>query len=83
MESPKNATYKDLQTDLQRILSSLEHDSTSLDDIAALLKSGFAAIDALRARLSESEAQIENIISLRHNTTASLNETAEGDTTNG
>lgn len=65
MESRNNATYKDLQNDLQRILGSLEQDSTSLDEIASLLKSGFETIDALKARLTEAEAQIENIISLR------------------
>ena len=67
MNRAKAPTYKELQSDLQRILAALEQDSTSLDDMAALLKSGFETVDALRARLSESEAQIENIISLRHN----------------
>ncbi|MFZ9519793.1 MAG: exodeoxyribonuclease VII small subunit [Silvanigrellaceae bacterium] len=80
MESKKAASYKDLQAELQRILGSLEQDSTSLDEIASLLKGGFETIDALRARLSESEAQIENIISLRHNTVGSLNEKNEGET---
>lgn len=80
MESKKNATYRDLQADLQRILVSLEQESTSLDEIATLLKTGFETIDELRIRLSESEAQIENIISLRHNSTASLSEKNEGET---
>jgi exodeoxyribonuclease VII small subunit len=72
MESKNNSSYKDLQNELQRILGSLEQDSTSLDDIASLLKSGFETVDALRARLTEAEAQIENIVSLRHNTTSGL-----------
>lgn len=79
MESKKNATYKDLQGELQKILGSLEQDSTSLDEIASLLKSGFETVDALRARLSESEAQIENIISLRHNTGGDQSEKIEGE----
>lgn len=80
MESRNNVTYKDLQNDLQRILGSLEQDSTSLDEIASLLKSGFETIDALKARLTEAEAQIENIISLRHNTTSGLAENTDGET---
>ena len=68
MKTLKTLTYKELQGDLQRILSALEHDGTSLDEIAQLLKSGFETIDQLRTRLTDSEAQIENIISLRHNT---------------
>jgi len=80
MESRNNATYKDLQNDLQRILGSLEQDSTSLDEIASLLKSGFETIDALKARLTEAEAQIENIISLRHNTTSGIAENTDGET---
>lgn len=68
MKTAKTATYKELQDELQRILSSLEQDGTSLDEIAELLKAGFSTVDSLKARLTESEAQIENIISLRHNT---------------
>lgn len=68
MKTAKILTYKELQGDLQRILTALEQDGTSLDEIAELLKSGFERIDELRTRLTESEAQIENIISLRHNT---------------
>jgi exodeoxyribonuclease VII small subunit len=80
MESKKSATYKDLQNELQRILSSLEQESSSLDDVASLLKSGFETIDALKARLTETEAQIENIISLRHNTTSGLSGNTDGET---
>ncbi|MEY4064013.1 MAG: hypothetical protein RIR26_221 [Pseudomonadota bacterium] len=80
MTLSKTASYKELQAELQRIMGSLEQESTSLDDLGALLKSGFETVDALRMRLTESEAQIENIISLRHNSgqTARL-EIGEGD----
>jgi exodeoxyribonuclease VII small subunit len=80
MENNKSATYKDLQNELQRILSSLEQETASLDDVAVLLKSGFETIDALKSRLTEAEAQIENIISLRHNTTSGLSENTDGET---
>lgn len=80
MENQKSASYKDLQSELQRILATLEQDSTSLDEIAVLLKNGFETVDALRIRLGETEAQIENIISLRHNNTASLGEQKDGET---
>ncbi|MEY3901760.1 MAG: hypothetical protein RL189_1066 [Pseudomonadota bacterium] len=79
MEDNKAASFKDLQSQLQRILGTLEQDSTSLDEIAALLKSGFETVDALRARLGETEAQIENIISLRHNSSAGLIDKNEGE----
>lgn len=67
MKTSKSLSYKELQSELTRILATLEQDGTSLDEISALLKSGFETVDSLRARLTESEAQIENIISLRHN----------------
>lgn len=67
MNPTKTATFKDLQGELQSILGALEKESTSIDDIAHLLRSGFEIVDSLRGRLTEAEAQIENIISLRHN----------------
>lgn len=79
MEDNKSASFKDLQSQLQSILGSLEQDSTSLDEIAVLLKNGFETVDALKARLSETEAQIENIISLRHNSSAGLTDKNEGE----
>ncbi|NBX15929.1 MAG: exodeoxyribonuclease VII small subunit [Proteobacteria bacterium] len=80
MKDRKSATYKDLQNQLHNILNSLEQESASLDDVASLLKDGFETIDALKARLTEAEAQIENIISLRHNTTTALSENTDGET---
>jgi exonuclease VII small subunit len=68
MTPSKELSYKELQGELQNILVALEQDSTSLDDIGLLLKSGFETVDILKGRLTEAEAQIENIISLRHNT---------------
>ncbi|MBM3383283.1 MAG: exodeoxyribonuclease VII small subunit [Betaproteobacteria bacterium] len=68
MNPSKTLSYKELQSELQSILHALEQDGTSLDDIGQLLKSGFETVDTLKGRLTEAEAQIENIISLRHNT---------------
>jgi exodeoxyribonuclease VII small subunit len=68
MNPAKALTYKELQGELQNILAAIEQDGTSLDDIARLLKAGFETVDTLKGRLTEAEAQIENIISLRHNT---------------
>jgi len=81
MDTSKSLSYRELQSELQKILGSLERDSTSLDEIATLLKGGFETVDALRFKLSESEAQIEKIISLRHNTDASADQTNKEETT--
>lgn len=66
MTAKESLTYKDLQTELQRVLMALESDGTSIDEVGELLKQGFETVDLLKARLTAAEAQIDNIIALRH-----------------
>lgn len=66
MTSNNPNTYRDLQSKLHQVLSALESDATSIDEVGELLKQGFDTVDALRARLTAAETQIDNIIALRH-----------------
>jgi exodeoxyribonuclease VII small subunit len=73
MTTEKINIYKDLQSKLNQILGSLESDATSIDEVGNLLKQGFETVDALRARLTAAEAQIDNIIALRHQSLSATN----------
>ena len=66
METNFSNSYRDLQNQLNQVLAQLESDATSIDEMGDLLRQGFETVDALRARLTAAETQIDNIIALRH-----------------
>lgn len=73
MPNKEPLSYRELQNALQQVLLTLESDDTSIDEVGELLKRGFETVDSLKARLTAAEAQIDNIIALRHQSLSATN----------
>ncbi|MES2616078.1 MAG: exodeoxyribonuclease VII small subunit, partial [Bdellovibrionota bacterium] len=55
-------SYDNLLAEANKILSSMEKDSLSVDEISVKIKEAYAIIDNLKSKLYETEAQVNEII---------------------
>jgi exodeoxyribonuclease VII small subunit len=60
-----NSSYQETFTALQNVLSSLERESSSIDELSENLNRGFSLLEELKSRLSATEARVEAVISAR------------------
>ncbi len=58
-------SYQETYAELQTVLTSLERDSSSIDELSQNLTRGFDLLEELKARLCTTEAQVEAIIAAR------------------
>jgi exonuclease VII small subunit len=64
-EMERAVNYNDMLQEVNRILSGLERDTISVDDIASQLDGAYRLIDDLKKRLFDTEAQIQKVINAR------------------
>lgn len=61
----KQKSYQETYASLQMILSTLERDSVSIDELSESLNKGFDLLEELKSRLTATEARVEAVISAR------------------
>jgi exodeoxyribonuclease VII small subunit len=59
-------TYDSLLSEANKILSSMERDSLSVDELSLKIKEAYSIIDNLKTKLYETEAQVNEIINTRN-----------------
>ena len=59
-------SYTDLLKAFQSRLSDLEREGTDLDELATKLDEGFVLLERLKAKLTETEARVENVLRVRN-----------------
>jgi exonuclease VII small subunit len=62
----ENISYAQLVVAFQARLADLEREGTDLDELATKLDEGFVLLERLKAKLTETEARVENILRIRH-----------------
>jgi exodeoxyribonuclease VII small subunit len=62
----QTSTYAEILRAFQTRLGELEREGTDLDELAAKLDEGFALLESLKTKLTETEARIEEVIRVRH-----------------
>jgi exodeoxyribonuclease VII small subunit len=60
-----NPTYTELLRAFEERLSALEREGTDLDGLATKLDEGFALLERLKAKLTDTEARIEEVLRVR------------------
>ena len=58
--------YDNLLAEANKILTSMEKDSLSVDDLSLKIKEAYSLIDNLKTKLYETEVQVNEIINTRN-----------------
>jgi exodeoxyribonuclease VII small subunit len=58
-------TYQETYAELQLVLTKLERDSSSIDELSDNLNRGFDLLEELKAKLTAAEARVEAVIAAR------------------
>ncbi len=58
-------SYDSLLAEANKILSSMERDTLSVDELSLKIKEAYSIIDSLKSRLYETEVQVNEIINSR------------------
>ena len=59
-------SYTELLKAFQSRLTDLEREGTDLDELATKLDEGFVLLERLKAKLTETEARVENVLRVRN-----------------
>jgi len=65
MQELGTATYQDLLMQINQVLSSMEKDQLSVDELSQKLEESYILIEKLKSKLFAAEAQVEQIINSR------------------
>lgn len=62
----EDMSYADLLKAFQATLADLEREGTDLDELATKLDEGFALLERLKTKLTDTETRVESILRIRH-----------------